>query len=97
MIIWQVDFYRYTHTLAETHESKIWELHICDESGKFRHHATCTSSEANSTWLTSQFQAALASSPATKIQVFRPQTLSLITTAATSLNMTVEATRHTRN
>lgn len=91
MAIWQVDFYRYPQGNGEN----LWELLICDDSGQFRYNATCPPHQANSTWITAQFQQACQQLVAEKIQIFRPQALSLITTAANNLNIAVEATRRT--
>lgn len=91
MLVWQVDFYR----RPQNHE-QLWDLLICDSSGNFKYEASCPQSQANSNWLTSQFELARASgSIPDKIQVFRPQSLSLVETAARNLNIEVEATRRT--
>ncbi|AFZ03312.1 Tab2/Atab2 family RNA-binding protein [Calothrix sp. PCC 6303] len=91
MFIWQVDFYRFSGNSTEI----IWNLSICDANGDFRYKASCPQSEANSTWLTSQFKLAGNERLPDKIQVFRPQSLSLVELAASHLNISVEATRRT--
>jgi RNA-binding protein Tab2/Atab2 len=91
MIIWQIDFYR----RPQNQPPALWDLLICSPTGDFRYEASCLQSEANSTWLTSQLQLAASSGLPEKIQVFRPQSLSLVEVAATNLNIKVEATRRT--
>jgi RNA-binding protein Tab2/Atab2 len=88
MLVWQVDFYR-----RPQNNQQLWDLLICDESGEFKYEASCPQSQANSNWLTSQLE--LAPGKPDKIQVFRPQSLSLVETAARNLNIQVEATRRT--
>jgi hypothetical protein len=89
MLIWQVDFYRSPHTQAN------WDLLVCDANGDFRYQASCPQSQANSTWLTSQFQLASSGKLPDKIQVFRPQSWNLVEIAANNLNIPIEATRRT--
>jgi hypothetical protein len=90
-MIWQIDFYR----RPQNQPPALWDLLICSATGDFRYEASCLQSEANSTWLTSQLQLAASSGLPDKIQVFRPQSLSLIEVAATNLNIKVEPTRRT--
>jgi RNA-binding protein Tab2/Atab2 len=90
VVVWQVDFYR----RPQNHE-QLWDLLICDATGDFKYEACCPQSQANSNWLTSQFELAHASHPPDQIQVFRPQSLSLVETAARNLNIEVIATRRT--
>ncbi|MBF2067478.1 MAG: Tab2/Atab2 family RNA-binding protein [Calothrix sp. C42_A2020_038] len=91
MLVWQVDFYR-----RPQNNIPMWDLLICDATGKFKYEASCPQSQANSTWITSQFELARGSGNPDKIQVFRPQSLSLIETAARNLNIEVEPTRSTK-
>jgi hypothetical protein len=93
MKIWQIDFYR--RPIQDTSEQILWELLICDPTLSFTYTATCSQSTANSTWLVSQIQLAAGEKLPEVIQVFRPQSLSLIQTAAQKLNIAVEPTRHT--
>ncbi|HAZ44299.1 MAG TPA: hypothetical protein DDW76_09970 [Cyanobacteria bacterium UBA11369] len=93
MMIWQADFYR--RPLKDEKGKPLWELSICDETGNFKHQAFCPQSEANATWLANQFRIASSGKLPDKIQVFRPQSLSLIETAAQQLGIAVEATRRT--
>jgi hypothetical protein len=92
--IWQMDFYR--RPLQDTEGRVLWELMVCDAEATVQHIATCPQSQVNSDWLLAQLQqiAADRTLPA-KIQVFRPQSLTLLEVAATQLGIPVEATRHT--
>jgi hypothetical protein len=91
MLIWQVDFYHF----LDNYPQIIWDLLICDANGDFRYKASCPQSEANSTWLREQLKLAGEKGLPDKIQVFRPQSLSLLEVAADNLNIPVEATRRT--
>jgi hypothetical protein len=86
---WQVDFYSYPL------ETRQWELVICDPKERLIYLANCPNIEANSEWLERQFITAAKGKLPDLIQVFRPQVLGLLTTAANKLNISVEATRHT--
>lgn len=94
MRIWQADFYR--RPLQDETGKPLWELLICDSARIFQLSAFCPQSQANSDWLSAQLQ----QQSQTKIlpdiiQVFRPQSLSLIEAAAKKLGIKVEATRRT--
>ena len=93
MLIWQADFYR--RPLQDSTGQPLLELLICDRGGNFEYSALCPQSEANSTWLAQQLQQAAAAGKPGAIWVFRPQSLSLIETAARSLGIAVEANRRT--
>ncbi|PAX51809.1 Tab2/Atab2 family RNA-binding protein [Brunnivagina elsteri] len=112
MLIWQVDFYR----RPQNDSVVLWDLLICDcdnrhPTGNFRYESSCPQSQANSTWLASELEKA-SKEPNSGglpniIQVFRPQSLSLIQAGVKSLitnsnnsnnsniKIEVEATRHT--
>jgi hypothetical protein len=92
-LIWQADFYR----IPSQYEKKeiLWELLICDQTRNFEFVATCPQSQANSQWVAQQLQLAGGDKLPDIIQVFRPQSLGLITVAANSLGIKVEATRRT--
>lgn len=92
-MIWQADFYR--RPLKDNNGKSLWELLLCDATGSFKHQAFCPQSEANATWLANQFSIASSGKLPDKIQVFRPQSLSLIETAAQQLGIAVEPTRRT--
>ncbi|MGC1394421.1 MAG: Tab2/Atab2 family RNA-binding protein [Coleofasciculaceae cyanobacterium] len=94
MNVWQVDFYR--RPLQDANGQTLWELLICDATRHFTYNGLCPQSSVNSNWLVSQLQIAASTvGLPTQLQVFRPQSLSLLTTAAQQLNIPVEATRHT--
>jgi hypothetical protein len=102
--IWQADLSRRPQLDAEG--KPLWELLICAASDD----TTCDSAsdsawqfsrqacqgEITGTWVGHQLAEALAihGQPST-IQVFRPQSFSLIATGAASLGLTVEASRRT--
>ena len=94
MRIWQADFYR--RPLRDETGKPLWELLICDSAQTFQFSALCRQSEANSNWLAAQFQQqAQTLKWPDRIQVFRPQSLSLIEAAGKVLGVNVEATRRT--
>jgi hypothetical protein len=93
MKIWQVDFYK---SLRKNQEGQIiWELVICDPKGNLIYTAECPQFQANSDWLVEQLQQINQEKLPNLIQVFRPQSLSLLTVAAGKLNIKIEATRRT--
>lgn len=94
MGVWQVDFYR--RPLRDANGQILWELLICDATRSFTYDGLCTQPSVNMDWLVSQFQNAgkTAGFP-DFMQVFRPQSLNLITLAAQQLGITIEATRRT--
>jgi hypothetical protein len=93
MLIWQADFYR--RPWRDDTGQVLWELLICDRAGNFRYEALCPQSAANVSWLVEQLILASTSQLPDTIQVFRPQSLSLITAAGQQLGITVEPTRRT--
>ena len=93
MRIWQADFYR--RPLRDAAGQISWELLVCDTTYQFTYEASCPQSDANANWLVSQLRQAGGGNLPDVIQVFRPQSLSLIETAAQQLGIVVEATRHT--
>ena len=95
MNIWQADFYYLPEQIAE---GRVWELVICipDQQNKYKIASVrCHSEEANARWLAEKIKELSQDKLPDKIHVFRPQTLSLIATAAEQLNIEVEATRNT--
>ncbi|MEW5859209.1 MAG: Tab2/Atab2 family RNA-binding protein [Cyanobacteriota bacterium] len=92
--VWQADFYR--RPLKDEKGQVLWELLLCDATRSFSYDAFCPQSEANASWLVSQLQKASGGNLPNLIQVFRPQSLSLIQAAAQQLGIQVEATRRTR-
>ncbi|AFY45845.1 Tab2/Atab2 family RNA-binding protein [Nostoc sp. PCC 7107] len=93
MKIWQADFYRSSQ--QDKSGQVLWELLICDVNRSFEYTAACPQSEANSSWVIEQIQQAAGEKLPNVIQVFRPQSLSLIETAGRNLGIVVEATRRT--
>ena len=99
MNIWQADFY-YLPELVEA--ERLWELTICILADSTERKNTdkvysdrCLAADANSSWLADKINRIAAGKLPDKIQVFRPQALSLIATAAEKLKIKVEATRNT--
>ena len=92
-LVWQADFYRSPQHDADGRV--LWELLICDATRSFEYMATCPQSAANSSWLTEQFQLAAGEKMPNLIQVFRPQSLSLIEAAGRNLGINVEPQRQT--
>lgn len=94
MGVWQVDFFR--RPLRDANGQILWELLICDTTRSFTYNGLCSQSSVNIDWLVSQLQnAGNTTSFPDIMQVFRPQSLSLITSAAQQLGIEVEATRRT--
>ncbi|MGL5832230.1 MAG: Tab2/Atab2 family RNA-binding protein, partial [Waterburya sp.] len=104
MKIWQADFY---HHPSSSGNERQWLLLICDSEAnsptqntnqiiKPIYTAQCSSPDANAEWLEQQILLAAAGKLPTKIQVFRPQSLGLISVAAEKLGIKVEATRNTQ-
>ncbi|NJN86641.1 MAG: DUF1092 family protein [Leptolyngbyaceae cyanobacterium SL_7_1] len=91
MTTWQADFFR--RPLHDPHGKPLWELVICD-AAEVRSIAWCSQPEANSVWLTAQLKQAATDLP-DRIQVFRPQSVSLLEAACRPLGIAVEPTRHT--
>jgi len=93
MVIWQADFYR--RPLKDTSGQPLWELLVCDQTRQVEFIAMCPQSQANSTWLVKQLQQAIVMQKPDRIQVFRPQSLSLLEIAGKALGISVEPDRNT--
>ncbi len=95
METWQADFYR--RPLQDEAGNPLWELVVCNSTRSFSQQAFCSQPEASAAWVTKQLQTFLDSAlePPDRLQVFRPQCLSLLQTACEPLGIEVEATRHT--
>lgn len=91
--IWEVDFYR--RPLQDQRGHPLWELLICNLDRSLQFNAFCSQPEANATWLASQFQQTAAQNLPDRVQVFRPESLSLVEAACQTLNILVEPTRYT--
>jgi hypothetical protein len=93
--IWQADLSRRPQLDAEG--KPLWELLICeasDDSWQFARQAS--QCEISGNWVGQQLAEAMAiHGEPSRIQVFRPQSFSLIATGAESLGMAVEASRRT--
>lgn len=95
MTTWQVDLHR--PPLASDGGEPLWEILLCSEDFSFSYGATAPQAAVNKAWVTEQIATAVAKAGITpgKIQVFRPQARSLLTTACEPLGIAVEPTRHT--
>ncbi|WP_072719134.1 MULTISPECIES: Tab2/Atab2 family RNA-binding protein [Planktothrix] len=93
MVIWQADFYR--RPLKDTTGKPLWELLVCDQTRQVEFIAMCPQSQANSTWLIEQLQQAIVIQKPERIQVFRPQSFSLLEMAGKALGISVEPSRNT--
>lgn len=94
MGVWQADFYR--RPLRDATGQILWELLICDATLRYTYDALCPQQSANVGWLVEELQkAASATGLPDVIQVFRPQSLSLIEAASQQLGIAVEPTRRT--
>jgi hypothetical protein len=95
MNIWQVDCYR--RPLQDPANSVLWELVVCTPDGGLLAAVFCPQTSLNADWVTHQIQQ-LTPHPADRpdrIQVFRPQAVSLLQAACQPLGISVEPTRHT--
>lgn len=93
MEVWQADFYK-CPSLNISGEV-FWELLICNNGGDIVWESRCLQAEATANWLRSQLIAATGDRTPDVMQVFRPQSLSLIANAAEKLGIKIEATRRT--
>lgn len=93
MRVIQADFYR--RPLKNEIGQPLWELLLSDETGDFRFSALCPQSQATANWLSDRLQEAFKSVHPDIIQVFRPQSLSLLESAAKKINTPVEGSRKT--
>lgn len=94
MEIWQIDCYR--RPLKNESGQPLWELLVCDASDSAPLFSNlCPQSEVNADWVRAQFPQVNHGKLPDKIQVFRPQSLSLIETVAESFGIPVEPTRRT--
>lgn len=95
MQIWEADFYR--RPLQDEQGQPLWELLLCDRTRTWEFSALCPQPEANAAWVAAQLKAAAESQQhrPDRLQVFRPQALSLLEVAAKELGIAVEPTRRT--
>lgn len=95
MTSWQADLHR--PPLASPSGEPLWEILLCSDDFAFSYGATAPQAAVNKAWVSQQVKIALEKAGTTpeKIQVFRPQALSLLTTSCEPLGIAVEPTRHT--
>lgn len=94
MTRWQADLYRRPH--QDSAGKPLWELLICSAAGDRLVRAAVPQALVSRDWLIPVLREAIAThgSPQ-QIQVFRPQSLGLLQTAATELGLTVVPERST--
>ncbi len=92
---WQLDFYR--RPLKDSQGSPLWELLVCDETLSFTYGEFCPQSEASGPWIRQQLEIASdrAGGWPNYIEVFRPQSISLVEVACRDLPVTVQPKRET--
>ena len=78
--IWQADFYKASFPNKE-HQFQ-WQFLICNAQGKVIHQAICEQKYANLSWLFSELEFAIEQEIPDVIQVFRPQSVNLLISAA---------------
>jgi hypothetical protein len=90
---WQLDFYR--RPLQDDQGKPLWELLICDAPMAFSYGEFCPQAQIGAPWLRSQLQIACdrAGGWPQYIDIFRPQTLSLVEVACRDLPIEVRPTR----
>lgn len=94
MTVWQVDFYR--RPLQDDQGKPLWELLICDTSGKVRYRQECPQAQVSAEWLAAQIRQLQQANPAPdRLVAFRPQTWNLLEPAGKLLGIAVEPQRHT--
>lgn len=95
MTQWQADLHR--PPLATPSGDPLWEILLCSDDFAFSYGATAPQAAINKAWVTEQVTLAIAKAGTTpeRIQVFRPQALSLLTTGCEPLGIAVVPTRRT--
>jgi hypothetical protein len=95
MVIWQADLHR--PPLKNEQGEPLWEFLVCDADFDFSYGATAPQATVNGAWITDQLKIAIQRAEQTpdKIQVFRPQALSLLQVGSDPLGITVEPSRQT--
>lgn len=91
--IWQLDFYR--RPLQDPDGKPLWELLICDVEMTFSYGEFCPQAEVSAPWIRQQLEIAhtRAGGWPQSIDIFRPQTVSLVEVACRELPVTVRPTR----
>ncbi|NER00362.1 MAG: DUF1092 family protein [Cyanothece sp. SIO2G6] len=94
MTIWQVDFYR--RPLQDDQGQPLWELVICSPDKTFAAYGVCPQPEVTTDWVVEQLQQLGQSSGLPeRMEVFRPQCLSLLQVVGDRLRIPVIPTRRT--
>lgn len=90
---WQLDFYR--RPLQDPSGNPLWELLICDPQMTFTYGEFCPQRQVSAPWVREQLQIASdrAGGWPTHIDIFRPQTVSLVEVACRELPIEVRPTR----
>lgn len=90
---WQLDFYR--RPLQDSQGKPLWELLICDPQMEFSYGEFCPQGEASAPWIKEQLQIAKvrAGGWPQYIDIFRPQTISLVEVACRELPIEVRPVR----
>ncbi len=90
---WQLDFYR--RPLQDPQGSPLWELLICDPQMNFSYGEFCPQSEAGAPWIKKQLQIARTKAEGWPdcIEIFRPQSISLVEVACRELPVEVHPAR----
>ena len=90
---WQLDFYR--RPLQDPQGNPLWELLICDPQMNFSYGEFCLQAEASAPWVKNQLQIACAKAEGwpDRIEIFRPQAVSLVEVACRELPVQVYPTR----
>ncbi|PZV07732.1 MAG: hypothetical protein DCF21_21425, partial [Leptolyngbya sp.] len=89
MTRWQADLHR--PPLASPSGEPLWEILLCSDDFAFSYGATAPQAAVNKAWVSEQVKIALKKAGTTpeKIQVFRPQALSLLTVGCELLEIAV--------
>ncbi|MFZ4640500.1 MAG: Tab2 family RNA-binding protein [Nodosilinea sp.] len=95
MMLWQTDLHR--PPLIDPTGQPLWEILFCTPDFNFSYSAQTPQGQVNQDWIREHLHRAidLAGAPPDRLQVFRPQALSLLSTSALPLGIGVEPTRHT--
>ncbi|MBE9113928.1 DUF1092 family protein, partial [Nodosilinea sp. LEGE 07298] len=87
MTLWQADLHR--PPLVSDSGAPLWEILLCSADFGFSYGATVPQAAVTKAWVTEQITTATqkAGTAPSQIQVFRPQALSLLTTACEPLGI----------
>lgn len=103
MGVWEIDFY--SRPILDEQQKKIWELLVCDSQRTFEFVKSCSGSEANSGWLKTALQEAMAQwqesaqlpnqARPEKIRFFRRPMQNMISRACKELEIPLQPSRRT--